>query len=236
MVAVTRYGNESKQQHEQEAEADEADQGFEQKADQPAHSSASSGGMASAQSASLPQTPRHAYLSPRPRMAAREGLCARSYSGWPLRPMALTLASTPATADPATVKQAVAADYDSHLEELFKHFHANPELSFLEDRNRQADGGRIAGCRARRDRGRGRHGRRRDGTQRRGPLILLRADMDGLPMRKRPARLCLDRDAGGTGWEGISGHARLRPRCAHYFDGRHRTAPDGDERRVVGKP
>ena len=46
--------------------------------------------------------------------------------------LALSLGATPAAADPAQVKQAVAADYDSHLEDLFKHFHANPELSFLE--------------------------------------------------------------------------------------------------------
>jgi len=33
---------------------------------------------------------------------------------------------------PAGIEGAVAADYDAHLEELFIHFHHNPELSFLE--------------------------------------------------------------------------------------------------------
>ena len=41
--------------------------------------------------------------------------------------VALTAGAAPAAADPAAVKQAVAADYDSHLEDLFVHFHANPE-------------------------------------------------------------------------------------------------------------
>ena len=45
--------------------------------------------------------------------------------------VALTASAAPAAADPAAVKQAVAADYDSHLKDLFVHFHANPELSFL---------------------------------------------------------------------------------------------------------
>ena len=36
--------------------------------------------------------------------------------------MALSLANVPAAADPAAVKQAVATDYDRHLEELFLHF------------------------------------------------------------------------------------------------------------------
>ena len=38
----------------------------------------------------------------------------------------------PVLADPADVEAAVAQDYDDHLEDLFVHFHANPELSFLE--------------------------------------------------------------------------------------------------------
>ena len=34
--------------------------------------------------------------------------------------------------EPADITAAVAQDYDTHLKELFLHFHQNPELSFRE--------------------------------------------------------------------------------------------------------
>ncbi|MBT8388544.1 MAG: amidohydrolase, partial [Altererythrobacter sp.] len=38
----------------------------------------------------------------------------------------------PATADSGEIAAAVEADYDAYLDDLFVHFHQNPELSFLE--------------------------------------------------------------------------------------------------------
>ena len=98
---------------------------------------------------------------------------------------AMALGATPASADPAAVKQAVAADYDRHLEKLFLHFHANPELSFLETETakRMAAELRDAGLEVTEGvGGTGVVGMARNGD---GPLILLRADMDGLPMPEK---------------------------------------------------
>ena len=99
--------------------------------------------------------------------------------------VALTAGAAPAAANPAAVKQAVAADYDSHLEDLFVHFHANPELSFLEveTAKRMAVELKAAGLEVTEGvGGTGVVGMVRNGD---GPLILLRADMDGLPMPEK---------------------------------------------------
>lgn len=98
---------------------------------------------------------------------------------------ALTLTASPAVADPAAVKQAVEADYDSHLEDLFLHFHTHPELSFLETETAKRMAGelRAAGLEVTEGvGGTGVVGMVRNGE---GPLILLRADMDGLPLPEK---------------------------------------------------
>ena len=94
-------------------------------------------------------------------------------------------AATPALADSAEVANAVAADYDSHLEDLFVHFHQNPELSFLETdtAKRMAAELRAAGLMVTENvGGTGVVGMLENGD---GPLIMLRADMDGLPVEER---------------------------------------------------
>ncbi|MDG5750065.1 amidohydrolase [Qipengyuania sp. XHP0211] len=94
-------------------------------------------------------------------------------------------AATPALADSAEVADAVAADYDSHLEDLFVHFHQNPELSFLETdtAKRMAAELRAAGLTVTENvGGTGVVGMLENGD---GPLIMLRADMDGLPVEER---------------------------------------------------
>lgn len=99
--------------------------------------------------------------------------------------LTVTLSATPAAADPAAVKQAVEADYDNHLEDLFVHFHAHPELSFLETETakRMAAELRAAGLDVTEGvGGTGVVGMARNGD---GPLILLRADMDGLPLPEK---------------------------------------------------
>lgn len=95
------------------------------------------------------------------------------------------LGTTPALADSAEVADAVAADYDSHLEDLFVHFHQNPELSFLETdtAKRMAAELRAAGLTVTENvGGTGVVGMLENGD---GPLIMLRADMDGLPVEER---------------------------------------------------
>ena len=101
--------------------------------------------------------------------------------------MALATAtiSAPLLADDHNVAQAVEADYDSYLAPLFVHFHKNPELSFLENKTaaRMAEELRSTGIEVTENvGGTGVVGMLRNGD---GPLILLRADMDGLPVEEK---------------------------------------------------
>ena len=95
------------------------------------------------------------------------------------------LAASPLAAQTADVSAAVAKDYDSYLEDLFVHFHQNPELSFLETKTaaRMAAELRAAGLDVtEKVGGTGVVGMMKNGP---GPLILLRADMDGLPVPEK---------------------------------------------------
>ena len=97
---------------------------------------------------------------------------------------ALLLAPAPALADAAT-KKAVKADYDAYLAPLFTHFHQNPELSFLETETakRMAIELKKAGAEVTAGvGGTGVVGVMRNGP---GPTVMLRADMDGLPMPEK---------------------------------------------------
>ena len=97
---------------------------------------------------------------------------------------ALLLAPAPALAD-AGVRAAVKADYDRHLGALFTHFHQHPELSFLETETakRMAAELKAAGAEVTTGvGGTGVVGVMRNGA---GPTVLLRADMDGLPLPEK---------------------------------------------------
>jgi amidohydrolase len=93
-------------------------------------------------------------------------------------------------ADPAgfakAISAAAAADYAAHLKGLFEHLHANPELSFQEKQTsaRMAEELRaIPGVEVTSGVGRyGVVGVVRNGE---GPVVMLRADMDGLPIVER---------------------------------------------------
>ena len=107
--------------------------------------------------------------------------------------LALALATTPdavsadnpSGVDHAALSAAIEADYDSYLAPLFVHFHKNPELSFLENETaaRMAQELRDAGVEVTENvGGTGVVGMLRNGD---GPLILVRADMDGLPVEEK---------------------------------------------------
>ncbi|MWV27282.1 amidohydrolase [Aurantiacibacter rhizosphaerae] len=99
--------------------------------------------------------------------------------------VALSHQSATAQAGPEAVQEAVETQYDSHLEDLFIWFHQNPELSLLESNTaaRMAAELRAAGLEVTEGvGGTGVVGMLRNGD---GPLILLRADMDGLPVKER---------------------------------------------------
>ncbi|MEM8961608.1 MAG: amidohydrolase [Acidobacteriota bacterium] len=96
------------------------------------------------------------------------------------------LASTVlASVVPDDLEEIVSRDYQEHLGDLFVHFHENPELSFLEHETakRLAAELREAGVEEVVEGvgGTGVVGMMRNGD---GPLVLVRADMDGLPVKE----------------------------------------------------
>jgi len=126
--------------------------------------------------------------------------------------LASLLAASPALAGPAEVEAAAAAEYVAHLEELFVHFHRNPELSFLETQTaaRMAEELRAAGVEVTEGvGGTGVVGMLRNGD---GPLILLRADMDGLPVQEASG-LPYASEVVQTGTDGVDYH--VMHACGH---------------------
>lgn len=92
--------------------------------------------------------------------------------------------SVPAQAGQSDWSDEIRTHYDEHLEELFVWFHRNPELSFLEQRTaaRLARELRDLGVEVTENVGRtGLVGMIENGE---GPLLLIRADMDGLPVKE----------------------------------------------------
>ncbi len=84
-----------------------------------------------------------------------------------------------------SLEAAIAADYERELGDLFVHFHENPELSFREERTaaRLAEELRKSGVEVTTGIGRtGIVGMMRNGP---GPTVLVRADMDGLPVAEQ---------------------------------------------------
>ena len=90
----------------------------------------------------------------------------------------------PAAAEEA-LRATIEEDYRSHLGALFEHFHRHPELSFRETKTaaRLAEELRSAGVEVTEGvGGTGVVGLLRNGD---GPLVLVRADMDGLPVQEQ---------------------------------------------------
>ena len=99
--------------------------------------------------------------------------------------LATAMMASPAFANMEEIGAAVDADYESYLAPLFEHFHRNPELSYLENKTaaRMAKELRDAGLEVTENvGGTGVVGMVKNGE---GPLILLRADMDGLPVEEK---------------------------------------------------
>lgn len=89
-----------------------------------------------------------------------------------------------AAAAPASLSEAVARHYDEQLDDLFVWFHRNPELSFLEHETatRLAEELEKLGVAVTRGvGGTGLVGLIENGP---GPTVLIRADMDGLPVKE----------------------------------------------------
>jgi len=104
------------------------------------------------------------------------------------KPSCLLLATTLFLAPAAyssELSESIQQDYDSHLGALWDHFHQNPELSTLEFRTaeRMASELREAGFEVTEQvGGTGVVAMLRNGN---GPMVMMRADMDGLPVEER---------------------------------------------------
>lgn len=135
--------------------------------------------------------------------------------------------SAPAAAAP-DFAPAVKADYDTRLQALFLDFHRNPELSFKESRTAaimakelRAVGGievteGVGGT--------GVVGVMRNGT---GPTVLVRADMDGLPLEEKSG-LPYASKARQTGIDGVE--SPVMHACGHDV---HITSLVGTARRLA---
>jgi hippurate hydrolase len=98
--------------------------------------------------------------------------------------VAIVALGAPAMAGNEELAQAIAADYEQHLADLFVYFHSHPELSFreVETAKRLAEELREAGVEVTEGvGGTGVVGMLRNGD---GPLVLVRADIDGLPIKE----------------------------------------------------
>lgn len=98
--------------------------------------------------------------------------------------LANPLLSSLAFAD-SNLSKTVSSEYKSYLEPLFKHFHANPELSLVENQTaaRMATELRAAGFEVTEAvGGTGVVAMMKNGD---GPLVSMRADMDGLPVEEK---------------------------------------------------
>ena len=100
--------------------------------------------------------------------------------------LALVVVATSARAEtPAGLREAIEADYASHLWPLFDHWHRNPELSLKETKTaaRLAKELRDAGFQVRE--GVGGTGVVAILDNGPGPMVMVRADMDGLPVEEK---------------------------------------------------
>ena len=97
--------------------------------------------------------------------------------------LVVLLLAMPVSAD--DLNRAIKKDYDAHLEALFDYFHRNPELSTIEFKTakRMADELRSAGFEVTESvGGTGVVAMLQNGD---GPLVMMRADMDGLPVEEK---------------------------------------------------
>lgn len=95
-----------------------------------------------------------------------------------------TMACTPGVFAADDLRESIAADYDNNLESLFLHFHANPELSNFEFETAKRLAAEIRDLGYEVTEGVGGTGIvavMKNGT---GPTLMIRADMDGLPLKE----------------------------------------------------
>ena len=97
-----------------------------------------------------------------------------------LAAVAAVLIVSPAAA--SDLHKAIEHDYDNYLDDLFKHLHANPELSMQEFKTSDRMASEIAEAGYKVTRNIGKTGLVGTMTNGDGPVLMIRADMDGLPV------------------------------------------------------
>jgi amidohydrolase len=126
--------------------------------------------------------------------------------------LAGTALASPAAAQP-DYAAAIKADYDSDLGALWEHFHRNPELSFREYKTAERmaiELRKIAGMQVtEKVGGTGVVGVLKNGE---GPVVLVRADMDGLPVEEKSG-LPMASKARQVGVDGVE--APVMHACGH---------------------
>jgi len=95
---------------------------------------------------------------------------------------AALLFAIPASAD--DLGAAIQADYDKNLRDLFVHFHENPELSFVETETAKRLASELDALGFTTTTGVGRTGVVAVMKNGSGPTVMIRADMDGLPVKE----------------------------------------------------
>ena len=90
----------------------------------------------------------------------------------------------PKVIEAAAIEAAVQGDYDRHLGALFRHFHANPELSFVEHKTAARIAKELRSVGYKVTTGVGQTGLVAILKNGPGPLVMMRADMDGLPVQE----------------------------------------------------
>jgi len=98
--------------------------------------------------------------------------------------LSLTIATVQAGAA-ESLKQAIDTDYNANLEGLFKHFHANPELSNKEFKTAKRLAKELRALGYKVTEGVGGTGVVAVLQNGKGPTVMLRADMDGLPIEEK---------------------------------------------------
>ncbi|MDH3337814.1 MAG: amidohydrolase [Gammaproteobacteria bacterium] len=96
---------------------------------------------------------------------------------------AFLICSTAASA--SELSDSVKADYDGYLADLFDHFHRNPELSLAEFRTAERVAKELRGAGYEVTEGVGGTGVVGILENGAGPLVMMRADMDGLPVKEK---------------------------------------------------
>ncbi|MFK8041305.1 amidohydrolase [Congregibacter sp.] len=84
-----------------------------------------------------------------------------------------------------SLSDAISKDYDSHLGELFVYFHENPELSFMENKTAARLAAELRDTGFEVTEGVGGTGLVAILENGPGPLVMMRADMDGLPVEEK---------------------------------------------------